>query len=100
MNKLRKTAVGLVVVYLALLGALFEVMKRPTLFGKVMSRVPEPLMMALPFKRLWLVARRGRLRPGDLAPDFNLTASDKKSRVRLSSLRGRKPVVLVFGSYT
>ena len=37
---------------------------------------------------------------GDLAPDFTLPSLDKKSTVTLASLRGSKPVVLVFGSYT
>ena len=38
--------------------------------------------------------------PGDLAPDFDLETLDKSARVRLSSFRARKPVVLIFGSYT
>jgi len=37
---------------------------------------------------------------GDPAPDFTLPSLDKKSEVTLASLRGSKPVVLVFGSYT
>jgi len=37
---------------------------------------------------------------GDMAPDFALESPDHKSSFRLSSLRGEKPVVLVFGSYT
>ena len=37
---------------------------------------------------------------GEHAPDFELTTLDGKSTVRLSSFRGRKPVVLVFGSFT
>ena len=46
------------------------------------------------------VARRGQLKVGDVAPDFQLPILDGEERVRLSSLRGGKPVVLVFGSYT
>jgi peroxiredoxin len=45
-------------------------------------------------------ARAGRLQPGYLAPDFNLPTLDHKDMVRLSSFRGSRPVVLVFGSYT
>ncbi len=36
---------------------------------------------------------------GNSAPDFKLPTSDRRSFVRLSSLRG-KPVVLIFGSCT
>jgi peroxiredoxin len=50
---------------------------------------------------MWLWARRGGLAEGDLAPDFNLrTTQDRARRVSLSSYRGDRPVVLVFGSYT
>jgi hypothetical protein len=37
---------------------------------------------------------------GDVAPDFTLRTQDGKDRVRLSQYRGKKPVVLVFGSFT
>ncbi len=37
---------------------------------------------------------------GALAPGFTLKTLDKKDEVKLESFRGRKPVVLVFGSYT
>lgn len=38
---------------------------------------------------------------GRLAPDFEITRLDDPSKtVRLSDFRGRKPVVLIFGSYT
>ncbi len=39
-------------------------------------------------------------RAGDMAPDFELTDSRGAESVRLSDFRGKKPVVLVFGSYT
>lgn len=39
-------------------------------------------------------------KPGEMAPDFELRSPDGKSAVRLSSFRGGKPVVLVFGCYT
>lgn len=42
---------------------------------------------------------RGSLRVGDLAPDLELTRYDG-SRLRLSSLWQKKPVILVFGSCT
>ena len=37
---------------------------------------------------------------GDLAPDFTLRTQDGLSTVTLSALRGEKPVVLIFGSFT
>lgn len=37
---------------------------------------------------------------GSIAPDFTLTTQDGKGTIRLSDYRGKKPVVLVFGSYT
>ena len=42
----------------------------------------------------------GTLKPGDIAPDFKLLRVNSKKKIRLSSFRGRKPVALVFGSYT
>ena len=41
-----------------------------------------------------------RLQEGDLAPDFTLKSPDGKQKVTLSDFRGKKPVALVFGSYT
>lgn len=40
------------------------------------------------------------MRAGDMAPDFALHSPDGKQTVRLSDFRGKKPVVLIFGSYT
>jgi hypothetical protein len=37
---------------------------------------------------------------GAAAPDFTLPTQDGKRQVRLSDLRGKRPVVLVFGSFT
>jgi peroxiredoxin len=37
---------------------------------------------------------------GDLAPDFELADTTGDKQVRLSDFRGRKPVALVFGSFT
>jgi peroxiredoxin len=37
---------------------------------------------------------------GDLAPDFELRDVDGENPIRLSDFRGRKPVALVFGSFT
>jgi hypothetical protein len=87
--------------YLLMLAGFFGLMLLPPArFAKAISRVPEPLFAVLPLEQLWLVARTGHLKVGALAPDFDLPTLDNTSRVRLSSFRGEKPVVLVFGSYT
>lgn len=39
-------------------------------------------------------------RPGQPAPDFTLSTPDGKQRIALSDYRGKKPVVLIFGSFT
>ncbi len=49
---------------------------------------------------------RGQIRPddaprvGDLAPLFQLKSLDGKTETRLEAFRGKRPVVLIFGSYT
>jgi len=37
---------------------------------------------------------------GDIAPDFELCDANAENPVRLSNFRGRKPVALIFGSFT
>jgi peroxiredoxin len=37
---------------------------------------------------------------GDVAPDFELRDVGGENPVRLSDFRGRKPVALIFGSFT
>jgi hypothetical protein len=89
------------IVYLLLTAGMYAAMLQPPdTFGRIMSYVPGPMMMVLPFPALWKVARGGSLHIGDEAPDFDLPAYDQSSRVRLSSFGGVRPVVLVFGSYT
>jgi len=41
-----------------------------------------------------------KLKEGDMAPDFALKSVDGKKTVKLSSFRNKRPVVLIFGSYT
>ena len=87
--------------HLSLCAGLYWAMTRaPDQFGRVMRKVPLPMMMVLPFETLWMRARAGKLAPGDMAPDFRLPTLDHKNTVQLSSFRGSRPVVLVFGSYT
>ena len=94
----------LVLVYLSLCAGLYWAMwQPPDVFGRVMmrlTRLPPVVGMILPFETLWMRARAGKLHSGDLTPDFTLPTLDHKSRVQLSSFRGSRPVVLVFGSYT
>ena len=98
---LAKVALAFVGLYVALTALLFGVMlQSPDRFAATMKHVPWPAFVALPFKPLWQVARAGNVNVGDVAPDFSLESPDHKSSFRLSSLRGEKPVVLVFGSYT
>ncbi len=95
------------VVYLAFLLAIFVAMHQSVeRFGRVMSYMPGPAFMLIPFEPMWNVARGGSLAVGDEAPDFILKTVDKSGHretgdhVRLSAFRGQQPVVLVFGSYT
>ncbi|MGD0571377.1 MAG: hypothetical protein ABSA78_23520 [Candidatus Sulfotelmatobacter sp.] len=87
--------------YAIICGALFTAMlQSPDIFARTMRHVPWPVFVVLPFKSLWINARSGHVNVGDLAPDFSLESADHRSHFRLSSLRGQKPVVLIFGSYT
>jgi hypothetical protein len=96
-----KIGAAIVALYVVMTTVLFGVMlQSPDRFAATMKHVPWPVFAALPFKPLWQVARAGNVKVGDMAPDFSLESPDHKSSLRLSSLRGEKPVVLVFGSYT
>jgi hypothetical protein len=72
----------------------------PEKFGAIIKHVPSLAMMVLPFQPLWMSARSGTLQVGDPAPDFVLPTLHAEQTVRLSDEYHRKPVVLVFGSYT
>ena len=93
---------ALVVLYAVLFGVVLAAMTQtPARFGAFMRYAPAPIVWgAMPAKRMWLWARAGDLRVGDPAPDFALPLQHSKDEVALSSFRGKKPVVLVFGSYT
>jgi hypothetical protein len=41
-----------------------------------------------------------RLLAGDVAPNFRLKTSDGQDTVELRQFRGKKPVALIFGSFT
>ena len=102
MKWLLRAAVVLVASYILLAGAVTAAMLQPPeRFGQIMKHVPMAIVWgALPGPRLWLWARRGHLSEGELAPDFTLPTYDHSGTVTLSSHRGTRPVVLVFGSYT
>jgi len=92
---------GVLAAYAALLAVMFVVMCQPPVwFGRVMRHFPMRAMPFVPFPPMWNVARRGSLRVGDQAPDFELPVLDRTRQIRLSAFRGDRPVVLVFGSYT
>ena len=72
----------------------------PETFAKLMMHVGPTPFLLFPFERMWKSARAGHVRVGDASPDFTLPLLDHSKTVTLSSFRGTKPVVLVFGSYT
>jgi hypothetical protein len=93
---------ALALVYGALSGLLAWALGQPPhRVTRILRYLPQPLVFrVLPGPRLWRWARQGPLAVGDPAPDFTLPLLDRSGSVTLSSFRGRKPVVLVFGSYT
>lgn len=77
----------------------------PQTFSRVMMHAGPVPFLLFPFESMWKHARQGHLRTGDIAPDFTLpllgrSGADPSGTLALSSLRGVKLVVLVFGSYT
>lgn len=101
MRILLSIAATIAVIYIALVTGLAVAMRQPPdQFGAIMAKLPPVAFMVLPFRPMWMRARAGSLEPGEMAPDFALKTTDRASQVRLSSFRGRQPVVLVFGSYT
>jgi hypothetical protein len=98
---LLRAALVLAVLWLAFVGFIAWAMHQPPeRFGRVMARMPAAAYFVIPFETLWTQARAGVLPPGQMAPDFSLSALNKSETVQLSSFRGKQPVVLVFGSYT
>src|SRR3981081_1226596 len=94
---------ALALLWILTCGSLFCVIDNPPeAFARFMARVPAPIaFVVLPFETLWTQARAGSLHVGDLAPDFSLMKLDKSSHIRFSVFAAeRRPVVLVFGSYT
>lgn len=101
MRTLGKILIVAIIVYALATGAMYVAMLQgPGVFANTMKHVPWQTMMILPFKPLWMSARAGHVNMGDAAPDFDLKSVDGNSEYRLSALRGVRPVVLIFGSYT
>jgi hypothetical protein len=87
--------------YGALTASLYWLMRQPLdRFGAVMRHVPGVAMAILPFEPIWMRVRAGLLKPGDIAPDFDLLTVDRSRRVRIAEAYRTQPVVLIFGSYT
>lgn len=101
MRTFRTIVVSLVALWLLFVATIYYMMRQPPeRFGRFVNQLPGPAFMLFPFETLWLSARGGTLSVGDQAPDFRLRTLDKTAEVSLSSFRGSKPVVLIFGSYT
>ena len=93
--------VACVVLYGAAVAVVYTAMHQPPeRFGAFMAHVPPPAMMVVPFRPLWMSARAGTLQPGEMAPDFSLPVLNGDRKVTLSEEYRKKPVVLIFGSYT
>jgi hypothetical protein len=59
------SVVFLLLAHLSLCAGLYWVMRQtPDFFGRVMMRIPSPIMMVLPFETLWMRARAVRTRSG------------------------------------
>jgi hypothetical protein len=101
MRKFLTVIAVLAVAWVCFLGVVYARMTSPPeQFGAFMAKLPTPFYFVLPFETMWSRARAGAVKVGDAAPEFDLQSVDKSASVRLSSFRGVKPVVLVFGSYT
>jgi len=100
---LLRAFIALAIAWLSACAAVYHIMRQPPeTFAHAMARIPGPVaFLALPFETLWTRARAGELQKGDLSPDFSLTKLDKSGSIQLSALTAeRRPVVLIFGSYT
>jgi hypothetical protein len=101
MKMILKIIASVAALYVLITGAFFVVMSQsPEKIAKTMMHVPWAAFRVFPLRTVWMNARSGPVRQGEMAPDFSLETTDHRSHFQLSSLRGQKPVVLVFGSYT
>lgn len=101
--KRRVIAIGvpILLIYCAVLAGFYYAMRQPPeAFSRVMMHVGPAPFLLFPFETMWKTARAGNLKTGDIAPDFTLPLLDQSASATISSFRGAKPVVLIFGSYT
>ncbi len=77
-----------------------QMLQPPAVFASFMAKMPGLVFLVLPFETLWTQARAGSASVDTMAPDFTLAPLRGGPPVHLASLRGVRPVVLVFGSYT
>lgn len=61
---------------------------------------PTPLILLKGFATGELGSNHEGPAVGDLAPEFTLRTQDGSDEIRLSQFQGKKPVVLIFGSFT
>jgi len=97
---LQIAAVVVVLYFSAMAGFAYAMRLPPETFSRIMMHVGPVPFLLFPFESMWKNARQGHVHVGGTAPDFTLPLLDHSSQVTLSSFRGSKPVVLVFGSYT
>lgn len=64
------------------------------------DEMPSPDEMLAMFFRGELGTFESGPKVGDLAPDFSLPTHDGKEKITLSQVRGKRPVILIFGSFT
>jgi hypothetical protein len=94
-------AASLAVLYSVVLAGFYYAMEQPPeTFSRVMMHAGPLPFLLFPFETMWKHARAGALQMGNAAPDFRLPLLDGSGSVELSSFRGDRPVVLIFGSYT
>src|SRR5690348_5494377 len=100
-SRILAITVPVVVLYCALLAGFDYAMRQPPeTFARVMMHLGPAPFLLFPFETMWKNARAGKLQIGDSAPGFTLSLLDHSGSATISSFRGVKPVVLIFGSYT
>ena len=71
---------------------------------KIISELLNDAKFVLEFRRRTMKSQKmldaQAPKAGDLAPDFTLSDISGTESVTLSDFRGKKPVAMVFGSYT
>ena len=100
-KRILQVAGALLALYaVALAGFYYAMCRPPEQFSRVMMHTGPVPFLLFPFEAMWKSARAGHLKVGDRAPDFTLPLLDHSGSLTLSSLRGVRPIVLIFGSYT